>query len=118
MAPLIASSTAAQSRTERQTTCSIVSPENTSPNSGPSDTRPREGFSPTSPQWLAGMRIDPPPSLAWATATSPAATAAADPPLDPPGERSRSHGLCVGPYAAGSVVGRMPSSGVLVLPTN
>ena len=62
------------------------------------------------------MRIEPPPSLACAAGTSPAATAAADPPLEPPGERSRSHGLWVGPKAMGSVVGRMPSSGVFVRP--
>ncbi len=66
---------------------------------------------------LAGMRIDPPPSDACATATIPAATAAALPPLDPPGVRVRSHGLCVAPYATGSVVGTSPSSGVFVRPT-
>ena len=48
---------------------------------------------------LAGMRIDPPPSPACATGTIPLATAAADPPLEPPGVWSRFHGLCVGPYA-------------------
>ena len=68
-----------------------------SPNSGASDTRPRDGLSPTSPQHEAGMRIDPPPSLAWAIGTRPAATAAAEPPLDPPGERAVSHGLRVAP---------------------
>src|SRR5208282_762752 len=99
---------AALSRTLRETTCSIVSPEMTSPNSGPADTRPREGFRPTRPQWLAGIRIEPPPSLACATGTIPDATAAAEPPLEPPGERVRSQGLCVAPYATGSVVGRMP----------
>ncbi len=51
-------------------------------------TRPREVLSPTSPHTLAGMRIDPPPSLACAQpARGRAATAAAEPPLDPPGER-------------------------------
>ena len=67
---------------------------------------------------LAGMRIDPPPSLACATGTMPAATAAALPPLEPPEERVVSHGLRVGPWARGSVVGRRPSSGVFVRPTN
>jgi hypothetical protein len=43
------------------------------------------------------MRIDPPPSLPWAIGTTPAATAAAEPPLDPPEVRSRSHGLRVAP---------------------
>ena len=41
-----------------------------------------------------------------------------EPPLDPPGEWFVSQGLRDGPCASGSVVGRIPSSGVLVLPTN
>ncbi|EUA43006.1 6-aminohexanoate-cyclic-dimer hydrolase domain protein [Mycobacterium xenopi 3993] len=57
------------------------------------------------------MRIDPPPSLACANGTRPLATAAAAPPLDPPGDRLVSHGLWVGPQAIGSVVGTLPSSG-------
>ena len=36
------------------------------------------------PQHDAGTRMDPPPSLAEAMATIPEATAAADPPLEPP----------------------------------
>ena len=43
----------------------------------------------------------------------PAATAAAAPPLDPPGVCSGSHGFRVGPYASGSVTGRLPNSGLL-----
>ena len=46
----------------------------------------------------------------------PGATAAADPPLDPLVERSRSHGLRVGPNSTGSQAGAMPNSGVFVLP--
>src|SRR4051794_16682661 len=95
---------------------SIAMPPMPSPKSGPHDTRPRLGLSPTSPHALAGMRIDPPPSLPWAAATIPAATAAAEPPLDPPGERLRSHGLRVGPYASGSVVAADASSGTFVRP--
>ena len=64
------------SRTERDTTSSSVSPERASPISGPCEVRWRVGFSPTRPLWLAGIRIEPPPSLAWATGTIPAATAA------------------------------------------
>ena len=86
--------------------------------SGPIDVRPRDGFSPTSPQQLAGMRIDPPPSLAWATATIPLATAAADPPLDPPGVRVGVPRVVRGPVGLGSVVGTSPSSGVFVRPTH
>ena len=95
--PCTASSTAAVSRTDRDTTSSHVRPPITSPNSGPDDTRARVGLRPTSPHSLAGMRIEPPPSLAWPIGTSPAATAAADPPLEPPVERVVSHGLRVGP---------------------
>ena len=62
------------------------------------------------------MRIDPPPSPPWATGTIPAATAAADPPDDPPHEWSVFHGLRVGPYETGSVVMVDPHSGVFVRP--
>jgi len=78
--------------------------------------RPRVGFSPTSPQHDAGMRIEPPPSAAWASGSMPAATAAAAPPLEPPGVRAVSHGLRTGPKRRGSETGRIPSSGMLVLP--
>ncbi len=83
----------AVSRTLRETTSSQVSPERLSPMSGPSVVRARLGFSPTNPQALAGMRIDPPPSLACATGTIPEATAAAAPPLDPPVVREVSQGF-------------------------
>jgi hypothetical protein len=62
------------------------------------------------------MRIEPPPSLACAIGTMPAATAAAEPPEEPPVVRRESQGLRLGPKAAGSVVGSRPNSGVLVLP--
>ena len=57
------------------------------------------------------MRMEPPPSLACAAATRPAATAAAEPPLEPPGERDGSHGFLVAPKASGSVVGQDPELG-------
>src|SRR5215831_19106394 len=104
MRPAMASSSPAVSRTVRVTTPSHTRPLIDSPRSGPKEVRPRDGFRPTSPHSLAGMRIEPPPSLACAAATIPAATAAADPPLDPPVERAGSHGFRVGPYASGSVV--------------
>ncbi len=78
--------------------------------------RPRVGLSPTRPHIAAGMRIDPEMSLAWAAGTMRAATAAADPPDEPPGDRSRSHGLWVGPYSTGSVVPITAISGVFVRP--
>ncbi len=112
--PRTKSSRRAVSRTERLTHSSTLRFD--SSRTGPSVIRPWVGFSPTSPQHDAGMRIEPPPSLAWAIGTSPAATAAADPPLEPPGVRVRSHGLCVGPQASGSVVGSEPSSGLFVRP--
>src|SRR5262249_47323709 len=92
-------------------------PIHESPLSGPSDTRARLGFSPTSPQLAAGMRIEPPPSLAWPAGTKPAATAAADPPDEPPVEWSVSHGLRAGPQARDSVVIVVPISGTFVRPT-
>src|SRR5204862_7940667 len=92
-------------------------PAQLSPMSGPSDVRPREGLSPTSPHSLAGIRIEPPPSFACATATIRAATADADPPLAPPGQRVRSPGFLVGPYASRSLVALSPSSAVLVFPS-
>src|SRR5437870_7651293 len=79
--------------------------------------RPRAGFRPTSPQHAAGTRIDPPPSLAWAIGAMPAATAAAEPPEEPPGVRPRSHGLRVAPKRRGSVTGSAPNSGDEVAPT-
>ena len=112
----MASSSAALSRTVRVTACSPMSPNHTSGARGPVGLRPRLGLSPTSAQFEAGVRIDPPPSLAFAAGTMRAATAAADPPLDPLDVRSRFQGLRVGPKSSGSVTFETPSSGVLVLP--
>ena len=103
------------SRTERDTTPSVFIPTGGSMTSLVS-ARPRVGFSPTRPHIAAGIRIDPEMSLAWAAGTIRAATAAADPPDEPPGDRSRSHGLWVGPYSTGSVVPISAISGVFVRP--
>ena len=73
-------------------------------------------MSPTTPVTLAGMRMEPPPSLPRAMGPSPAATAAPAPPLEPPGERSRSQGLRVTPHRGLSVMALWPSSEVVVLP--
>jgi hypothetical protein len=51
---------------------------------------------PNSPHALAGIRIDPPPSLPCAAGASPAATAAAAPPLEPPADLVRSQGVRAG----------------------
>ena len=80
-------------------------------------TRPKLGLCPTSPQNAAGMRIEPPPSLAVPRGTTPAATAAAEPLDDPPGVRSRCHGLRLTPHALVRAKLRMPNSGAAVLPT-
>ncbi len=71
---------------------------------------------PNNPQQEAGVRIEPPPSLAWAAGAMPAATAAAAPPEDPPGVRDRSQGLRQIPRNSDSVKGHRPNSGVFVLP--
>src|SRR5204863_335134 len=115
--PCTQSSTLARSRTERAITNSVTQPLHDSPMSGPSVMRPRDGLSPTTPHAPAGLRMDPPPSPACAIAIIRDATAAAEPPLDPPTMRSVFHGLRVGPNVSGSVVGESPNSGVLVLPT-
>ena len=55
-------------------------------------TRPRWGLRPNSPQNADGTRIDPPPSPPMRRAPCPVATATAEPPLEPPGERARPRG--------------------------
>src|SRR6266404_9094516 len=81
-------------------------------------TLPKVGFSPKMPQNEAGMRIEPPASVPTASGPIPANTAAALPPLLPPGVRSRFHGLRVTPESGESVSGFQPNSGVVVLPKN
>src|SRR5580693_8865843 len=112
----MASRSAALSRTERVIACRTLKPPISSP-AGARDARPRLGLRPKSPQHEAGMRIEPAPSPPLAAGTMPAATAAAEPPDDPPTVRSRAHGLRVGPNRRGSVVEWLPNSGVLVRPT-
>src|SRR6476661_7649944 len=60
--------------------------------------------------------MEPPVSVPRARGASKAATAAAEPPPEPPGMRSRSHGLWVGPYAECSVEEPIANSSMLVLP--
>src|SRR4051812_36185133 len=81
------------------------------------DTRPYEGLKPTTPQSAAGWRIEPPVSEPSASGAHRAATAAADPPLDPPGVRSSAHGFRVGPKAEFSVDEPIANSSQFVLPT-
>src|SRR2546429_1147059 len=69
------------------------------------------------PQYAAGRRIEPPVSVPSAPRHCAAATATAEPPDDPPGTRSASQGLRVGPNAEFSVDEPMANSSRLVLPT-
>src|SRR5438270_12633044 len=58
---------------------------------------PVVGLSPMTPHQAAGMRMDPAPSLPVASGTMPAATAAAEPADEPPGDHAGWWGLQVGP---------------------
>jgi len=81
-------------------------------------TRPWVGFSPAVPQQWDGTRMLPPVSLPTSKAHSALATAAAAPPLLPPGLRSGSNGLRVRPNTRLSVSKDRVNSGVLVLPSS
>src|SRR5437588_13054755 len=111
----MASRPAPASATVGAITPEVESPAQPSARMGPCEIRPREGLSPTQPHQDAGMRTLPPPSVAWAKAQRPAATAAAAPPLDPPVLCSGFQGLRAAPCSPCSVVGREPNSGVFVL---
>src|SRR5688500_4996619 len=80
------------------------------------DTVPYVGLSPTTPQRAAGCLIEPPVSEPSAHGARPAATAAAEPPDEPPGTRSGSQGFRVGPYAEFSVDEPIANSSMFVLP--
>src|SRR3982074_1996786 len=101
----MASIITALSRTLILTTWPQENPPQPSPRSGPSGLRARLGFKPTPREPEAGIRIDPPPSLACATGRMRAATAAAAPPDDPPEDFWRSQCFRVGPCRRDSVVG-------------
>ena len=81
------------------------------------DTAPYEGLKPTTPHMAAGWRMEPPVSEPSAQRASPAATAAAEPPLEPPGTVARSQGLRVGPKAEFSHDEPMANSSMLALPS-
>ena len=79
-------------------------------------TRPIDCFRPTTPLQAAGIRVEPPPSVAMPIGASPVATATAAPPLDPPLVRSGCHALRVRPNKGASVRHFAPNSDVVVLP--
>ena len=67
------------------------------------ETRFSVGFRPNRPQKCAGMRIEPDRSVPISNGVIPEASAAAAPPLEPPGVRSRFQGLLVRPKIGLSV---------------
>src|SRR4051794_15302649 len=79
--------------------------------------RPNDGLYPTTPQNADGMRIEPAPSVPSSAVHSPAATAAAAPPLEPPADRPKFQGLRVGADTRLTVLALHPYSDVVVLPT-
>src|SRR5260370_38142373 len=93
-------------------------PAEPAPRSGPSGLRARVGFNPNTPEAEAGIRIEPPPSLAWATGRMRAATAAPAPPDEPPDECARFQGLRGGPNSRGSGGGIKPNYGLELFPNN
>jgi hypothetical protein len=80
-------------------------------------TSPRVGLSPTRPLQEAGIRIEPPPSSAWATGAMPAATETPAPLEEPPGVREGSHGFREMPKVLFTVKGTASNSEVVVLPS-
>ena len=74
------------------------------------------GFNAQIPQKCAGTRTDPPPSLPTPPAEHPEAIAAASPPLDPPLDLSKFHGLLVFPLNKLFVSYAIKYSGVFVFP--
>src|SRR6516165_5696661 len=72
---------------------------------------------PTTPQSAAGWRMEPPVSDPRASGAKPAATAAAEPPLLPPGTLLGQRGLRAGPKAEFSVELPIANSSMFVLPT-
>src|SRR5439155_3402145 len=108
------------SRRAAPSTVRAIGPFERNPINGSADgaagTSPTDGLNPTMLLKLPGLRIDPPRSLPSAIGSSPAASAAPAPPLDPPALFERSYGLRVTPYTLLYVCEPMPSSGTFVLP--
>ena len=70
---------------------------------------------PVTPHIAAGWRTEPPVSVPVASGTSPAATAAAEPPDEPPAIRAASHGLRTAPKTGFSLADPMANSSQLSL---
>ncbi len=82
-----------------------------------SEIAPVAGRMPLIPQRALGIRIEPSVSVPSAKSASPAATAAPDPPLDPPTMWARFQGFAVRPKCGFSVVMPQANSCVFVLPS-
>ena len=66
---------------------------------GSAGTRPYGALNPTTPQKDDGIRMEPPMSEPLARYAVPAASAAPEPPEEPPGVKSGFHGLRVTPHS-------------------
>ena len=94
-----------------------VSKLGASGNTPSADTSPQDGLKPTTPQHAAGSRTEPALSVPSATSQSPAASAAALPPLEPPGIRPGASGFTTAPKCGLSEVIPYANSCRFVLPT-
>src|SRR5450830_451343 len=79
-------------------------------------TRPGDGRKPTTPHLAAGMRKDPPVSEPLHSGSRSVASAAAEPPDEPPALSSGLKGLPVAPHTVLRLLAPAPISGTLVLP--
>src|SRR5690606_16139431 len=80
-------------------------------------TTPGDGRKPTTPHLAAGMRSEPPVSEPVHTGSRSSASAAAEPPDEPPALRLGLNGLPVAPQTGLRLLAPAPISGTLVLPT-
>ncbi len=78
-------------------------------------TRPGDGRNPTTPQIAAGIRSEPPVSEPVQTGSMSQASAAAEPPDEPPAISAGSNGLPVAPQTGLREFAPAPNSGTLVL---
>src|SRR5258706_10573294 len=114
--PRQASTNAAVSRTVREWQPWIDTSPVRSEAAGAIENTPRDTLRPMLPQAPAGIRIEPPPSVACATGTTPAATMAPEPADEPLVVYATSHGFRVGYIAGLSAALQQPNSGVVVRP--
>src|SRR5450830_196054 len=79
-------------------------------------TRPGDGRKPTTPHLAAGIRKEPPVSEPLHKGSRSVASAAAEPPDEPPALSSGLNGLPVAPQTVLRLLAPAPISGILVLP--